>query len=47
MRAVLADSARREVTAVTGSRVTKRPVPYLLQGSRTIDLKIDRKAPER
>jgi len=46
MRAVLSDSARREVTSVTAARVTKRAVPYVLQGSRTIDLKIDRKAPE-
>jgi hypothetical protein len=47
MRSVLSDSARREVSPVKEARVTNRAVPYVLQGSRTIELKVDRKAPEQ
>jgi hypothetical protein len=46
MRAVLSDSARREVSPVTAAHVIARPMPYVLQGSRTVELKVDRKAPE-
>jgi hypothetical protein len=47
MRAVLADSARRQVTGVTGALVTKQASPYILSGSRTVEIAVSRKAPEK
>jgi hypothetical protein len=47
MRAVLADSARRQVTGVTGSLVTKQASQYILSGSRTVEIAVSRKAPEK
>jgi hypothetical protein len=46
MRAVLAGSARRKVTGVTGSLVTTQPTAYLLRGGRRIEITVDRQAPE-
>lgn len=46
MRAVLAGSARRKVTGVTGSLVTSQPTAYLLRGGRRIEITVDRQAPE-
>jgi hypothetical protein len=47
MRAVLADSSRRQVTGVTGALVTKQASPYILSGSRTVEIAVSRKAPEK
>ena len=47
MRAVLADSARRQVTGITGALVTKQPMAYVLAGSRTVEVAVSRKAPEK
>jgi len=45
MRSILADSARRRVTGVTGARVTRRPMPFVLQGSARVEVMVDRNAP--
>jgi hypothetical protein len=46
MRAVLAESARRQVSGVSQPRVTRQPVPYVLQGSGDVTITVDRHAPE-
>ena len=47
MRAVLADSARRQVTGVAGALVTKQASAYILAGSRQVEIVVSRKAPEK
>jgi len=46
MRAVLAESACRQVSGVSQPRVTRQPVPYVLQGSGDVTITVDRHAPE-
>jgi hypothetical protein len=46
MRAVLAESARRQVSGVSQPRVSRQPVPYVLQGSGDVTITVDRHAPE-
>ncbi|MBE3098847.1 MAG: hypothetical protein IMZ44_17160 [Planctomycetes bacterium] len=46
MRAVLAGSARRQVSGVSQPRVSRQPVPYVLQGSGDVTITVDRHAPE-
>jgi hypothetical protein len=46
MRAVLSESARRQVSGVAAPRVTRQEVPYLLQGSGEITITVERHPPE-
>ena len=46
MRSVLIASARREVTPVAASRVTTRPMDWVLTGGRKLTITVDREAPE-
>jgi hypothetical protein len=46
MRAVLAESARRQVSGVSQPRVSRQPVPYVLHGSGDVTITVDRHAPE-
>jgi hypothetical protein len=46
MRAVLSESARRQVSGVAQPRVSKQQMPYVLQGSGDVTLTVDRHAPE-
>ena len=46
MRAVLAGSARRQVSGVSQPRISRQPVPYVLQGSGDVTITVDRHAPE-
>jgi hypothetical protein len=46
MRLILSDSARRQVSGVSVPRITRRPMPYVLQGSGEVTVTVDRHAPE-
>jgi len=46
MRSVLTASARRQVTPVSASRVTSRPMDWVLTGGRKLTIIVDRDAPE-
>jgi len=46
MRSVLAASARRQVSPVTESRVTTRPMDWVVTGGRQLTITVDREAPE-
>jgi len=46
MRSVLADSARRQVFGVRQPRITRQPMPYVLQGSGEVEVTVNRHAPE-
>jgi len=46
MRTVLSESARCQVSAVAQPRVTRRTVPYVLQGSGDVTITVDRHAPD-
>jgi hypothetical protein len=47
MRSILSGSARAEVASMQSSRVTDRPVPYVLAGSGTVSITVDRNAPKQ
>jgi hypothetical protein len=46
MRSVLADSARRQISGVRQPRVTRQPMPYVLQGVGEVEVTVNRHAPE-
>jgi len=46
MRSVLAEAARNDVTTLRGSRVASQPVPYVLGGEESAEIKVDEYAPE-
>jgi len=46
MRSVLAASARRQVSPVAASRVTTRPMDWVVTGGRKLAVTVDREAPE-
>jgi hypothetical protein len=46
MRTIIAESARRQVSGVTAPRVTRQPMPFLIQGSGEVSITVDRHAPE-
>lgn len=45
-RTVLADSARRRVTGVTGAVVTRKAMPFVLRGAAQFEVAVDDRAPE-
>ena len=45
MRSVLVGAARRQVTGVAGSIVTRQPIGYVLQGGSKLEITVDRQAP--
>jgi len=46
MRAILAESARRQTSGIAQPRVSRQTVPYVLQGSGDLTITVDRHAPE-
>jgi hypothetical protein len=46
MRSVLTTAARRQVTPVRPSRVTTRPMDWVMMGGRKLTITVDREAPE-
>ncbi len=45
MRSILSEAARGDVASMSPARVTERPVPYVLAGSGTVSVTVDRHAP--
>jgi len=46
MRAILSDAARLRVAGLRGSRVSAQPVPWVLSGEASLEVTVDRRAPE-
>jgi hypothetical protein len=46
MRAILSDAARLRVAGLRGSHVSAQAVPWVLSGEASLEVTVDRRAPE-